>query len=405
MKKTGQRLCSLTLALTLCLGLCISVSAKQAAIQYNTEPTSIGGISQLKEKYSSLYVGEDSSAWASAWLRDKAGNTLSAGSLGVEARLYNKDGELCASTGMRYNTKPASFVSAVTTVSSEGYCSFGHIRTIYFKDFDSFRVENDKRLTAGDDFTYLPESNSYKFPDKLLAVLKENENGYPVNSLGETYGSALLVGYNDNYTMPPVLLSAVGSNGVHGYVREADLSPYLATRKDAVAYMSKLEKNRILPLYDRDGNVIGTFVLDGSFTSGTTTKELESAQAAAAAKPGAQTSQSVKLPTAKVELAKLAKRSQDNCPYQRNSKGETYGSSAAVGNVGYAPAWVTVVSTDGDQGVVQAKDFFLAKPGVLPVYDLEGKVIGEFLIEEFVPPSEYKPGMSMEEVKALVKDG
>ena len=50
------------------------------------------------------------------------------------------------------------------------------------------------------------------------------------------------MGYNDNYTMPPVLLSAVGSNGVHGYVREADLSPYLATRKDAVAYMSKLEK-------------------------------------------------------------------------------------------------------------------------------------------------------------------
>ena len=84
MKKTGKRLCSLTLALTLCLGFCISVSAKQAAIQYNTEPTSIGGISQLKEKYSSLYVGEDSSAWASAWLRDKAGNTLSAGSLGVD---------------------------------------------------------------------------------------------------------------------------------------------------------------------------------------------------------------------------------------------------------------------------------------------------------------------------------
>ena len=116
MKKTDKRLCSLTLALTLCLGLCISVSAKQAAIQYNTEPTSIGGISQLKEKYSSLYVGEDSSAWASAWLRDKAGNTLSAGSLGIEARLYNADGEICASTGMRYNTKPASFVSAVTTV-------------------------------------------------------------------------------------------------------------------------------------------------------------------------------------------------------------------------------------------------------------------------------------------------
>lgn len=83
MKKIANTL-SVVLVLVLCAGLSISVSAKQTAIQYNTEPTSIGGISQLKEKYSSLYVGEDSSAWASAWLRDKAGNTLSAGSLGIE---------------------------------------------------------------------------------------------------------------------------------------------------------------------------------------------------------------------------------------------------------------------------------------------------------------------------------
>ncbi|EOS67219.1 hypothetical protein [Oscillibacter sp. 1-3] len=93
--------------------------------------------------------------------------------------------------------------------------------------------------------------------------------------------------------LSPVLLSAVGTDGVHGYVREADLNPYVATRQDAIAYMSKLEENRVLPIYDKDGNVIGTFVLDGSFISGTAAKELERAKATAAAKPGAETRQSV----------------------------------------------------------------------------------------------------------------
>ena len=44
MKKIANTL-SVVLVLVLCAGLSISVSAKQTSIQYNTEPTSIGGIS------------------------------------------------------------------------------------------------------------------------------------------------------------------------------------------------------------------------------------------------------------------------------------------------------------------------------------------------------------------------
>ena len=235
-------------------------------------------------------------------------------------------------------------------------------------------------------------------------MLKKNEGGYPANSRGETYGSALLAGYNDNYMSSPVLLSAVGTGGVHGYVREADLNPYAATTQDAVAYMSKLEENRVLPLYDKEGKVIGTFVLDGSFISGTTAKELETAKASAAAKPRAETHKSVKLPKTEAELTALVKRSEANCPYQRNSKGETYGPVTIFGSVGYEPVWVTAISTDGDRGLVRTKDFLLAEPGALPVYDLEGKVIGEFLIEESESLAGYEPGMSMEEVRALMKE-
>lgn len=393
------------LVLVSCVGLSIPASATQTVSQFHTEPIINGSMEHPQETWSSLYVDENSSAWGGAWLRSKTGDTFPAGSLGVEARLYNEDGELCASTGMRYNASPASFVGAVTTASPEGYCSWVHTRSTRLEG-EGLRVLSHQglRVTADDDFVYLHEINNFKFPEKLLTVLKKNEDGYPANNRGETYGSALLAGYNDNYMMSPTLLSAVGTGGVHGYVREADLNPYAATTQDAVAYMSKLEKNRVLPLYDKEGKVIGTFVLDGSFISGTTDKELETAKASAAAKPGTKTRQSVKLPKTEAEFTALVKRSEANCPYQRTSKGETYGSFTMFGSVGYEPVWITVISTDDGPGLVRAKDLYRAEPGVLPVYDLEGNVVGEYLIEEPEPLAGYKPGMSIEEARALMKE-
>lgn len=379
MKKISTRVCSLALALTLCVGLCTSAAAKQEISQYHSNPAHFGGTENLQERWSSLYKNGDTSGWGAAWLRDKDGNALPAGSLGVEARLYNKDGELCASTGMRYNTKPASFVSAATTASDGAYCSYGHLRSAYYKE-EGFDVTNDTKVTADGSLDFSYELERFKYPENLMSVIKEHEDGYPRNALGETYGSALFYGYGWGYGFSPVLVAAVGTGGVHGYVREADLNPYLATRKDAVDYMSKLEENRVLPLYDKGGKkVIGTFVLDGSFSSGTTEKELESAKVAAAAKPGAETRQKVTIPTEKAVLDALVKRSEANCPYERNSKGETYGTATQFGSVGYEPVWITVVATDTKkEGLVRAKAFYASDPGSLPVYDLKGNEIGVF---------------------------
>lgn len=286
---------------------------------------------------------------------------------------------LCASTGMRYNTKPASFVSAASISSDDAYCSYGRLRLTYYKE-EGFDVTNDTMVTADGSLDFSYELERFKYPEHLLSAIKEHEDGYPRNNLGETYGSALFYGYGRGYGFSPVLVAAVGTGGVHGYVREADLNPYLDTRKDAVDYMSKLEKNRVLPLYDKDGKkVIGTFVLDGSFTSGTTDKELERAKAAAAAKPGTETRQKVTIPTEKAALDALVKRSEANCPYERNSKGETYGTATQFGSVGYEPVWITVVATDTKkEGLVRAKDFYTSDPGSLPVYDLKGNEIGVF---------------------------
>ena len=148
-------------------------------------------------------------------------------------------------------------------------------------------------------------------------------------------------------------------------------------------------------------------MLDGSFISGTTDIELESAKATAAAKPGAETRQSVKLPETEAEFAALVKRSEANCPYQRTSKGVTYSSGPDIssGEVGYDPVWIPVVSAEDEEGFVRSKDMLTGGPGTYPVYDMEGNVIGEFVIKESKPPVGYDPNMSMDEVKALVREG
>lgn len=387
MKKIIRKVCPFVLALVLCAGLCASAAAAgQEIAQYHSKP--VARVEFSRESWTSLYRNGDTSGWGAEWLRNKDGEILPAGSLGVEARLYNKDGELVSSTGMRYNIQPASFVSAVTPAVSDAYCSFGHLRSTYYEEDDCFDVDNDTRVTADGSIGYSPELGRFKCPENLMTVIQEHEDGYPRNDLGETYGSALLLAARrQGYGFTPVLIAAVGTDGVHGYVREADLNPYLDTRKDAVEYMSKLEENRVIPLYKEDGKtVIGTFVLDGSFTSGTTDKELESAKASASANPGEKTRQKVTIPMDKASLDAMVKRSEARCPYGRTSKGETYGTSSQFGSVGYEPVWIEVVSQDsGEDGLVYSKDFYYTDidelPVMVPVYDLEGEVVGNFWLE------------------------
>lgn len=375
-----HKLTSLLLALTMSLTLCVPASAKQEIKQYHSEPASLGLTDNLQERGTSLYKDGDASGWGATWLRDQDGETLSAGSLGAEARLFNKDGELISSTGMRYNTKPASFVRAVTPAVSGAYCSYGRLRSACHVGREEYDVSSDTRVTADGSLDFSYELERFQYPENLLSAIKEHEDGYPRNALGETYGSALFYGYGWGYGFSPVLVAAVGTGGVHGYVREADLNPYLETRMDAVEYMVKLEQNRVLPLYDKDGKVIGTFVLDGSFTSGTTEKELNAVKAATA-KTVASTAEKVTIPTEKAALDKLAKRSEANCPYGRTEKGETYGNATQFGSVGYEPVWVTVVATDTKkEGLVRAKEFYYTSDDDLPVYDLKGNEIGVFSI-------------------------
>ena len=88
----------------------------------------------------------------------------------------------------------------------------------------------------------------------ILESFKDSLNEtyqYPVNQYGESYGSVLLA---EVIGEEPNLILAVGINGISGYVRADELkADYDVAPEDDVA----------ISVYDLDGVVIDTFILNG----------------------------------------------------------------------------------------------------------------------------------------------
>lgn len=107
---------------------------------------------------------------------------------------------------------------------------------------------------------------------EILAAKRENTysgaveqttliNGeFPVNINGETYGNGLMayeVGHD------PDLMAAVGTNGQKGYIRDSDIrrSPNNATPQEVYEWFISQPASYYIPLYDFQGNVIGSFLV------------------------------------------------------------------------------------------------------------------------------------------------
>lgn len=102
-------------------------------------------------------------------------------------------------------------------------------------------------------------------PDLWAAADKGLVNGeYPVNANGETYGHAILknlVGYE------PDLIQAVNRDGLIGYVRNSD-TPVVTVDAETGDDMFQI------PLYNKDGQVIGGFDFGGGDQIVTTGKDI-----------------------------------------------------------------------------------------------------------------------------------
>ncbi len=312
MKKSNvfARVLSCTLAIA---ALC-SVSAF-AAETYDSQLCSHGSGEQMYDYYSSLYSSAGPKWRAATWVQAQNEKTVPAGYLKAKAFLYDAAGNLCKSTVMQTNTTAANYLVVVAPglTGTGEYYSRGEV-SLYLNS--EYRAVTASTPADG-------ETNVMK----TLKTSLNKDGGYPVDALGQTYGSLLLshvVGYK------PDLVAAIGTNKVKGYVRMDELDPYTATPEETAA-LAASAKDSVLPLYDLSGKVIGTFVQDVGVSSNN--KEFAKATFDAARKKVAEGSyttpaQTAKLPKTDQESTALAQSALTITPYSRNSKGQTYGSDS-----------------------------------------------------------------------------
>ena len=344
----------------------------------DSEPNSFGRVgAEMYDFHATLYTDANAKWRAATWVQSQNGQVVPAGYMKAKTYLYDGEGNLYKSTVAQANTAPASYFLAMTPgVTGKGpYYAVGQV-TVYMGSGESARYNTlSTQMAAAGETDVLAK----------LAKAFDKDGYFPLTAQGLTYGSGLRT---DNTGTRPDLIAAVGTNDVKGYVRLDELDPYTATPKEAAALAAAV-KDSVLPLYDLNGKVIGTFVQDVGVTSNSKSFagcSYEAARERAAKGPYMTPARTAVLPKTDAELTALAEQALTITPYSRNSKGQTYGSDIGMDGVGYAPKLIAVCSTNNDKdGYVVREDLNRqpenVKSRTIPVYDLDGKVIGEFKIE------------------------
>lgn len=333
------------------------------------------------EMWSWLYRDAANEFRGSSWICNKAAQNLPHETLGVSCVLYRPNGTRYFETETTFNNGPNYFHFQSTptkNADAEGIYCGGKITIINDSGRHYYTTPVTETKRPSDPLPYA-DAGTVSKTAALLALDGLDENGeYPVTADGETYGSALLAeitGYE------PDLILAEGTDGATGYIRADDLRPDVNTPGEALAYMDELARRetsyRTIPLYDLDKNVIGSFRV--------TLPDL-----------------SEEIPEEIQERIEQLNRLRG---LPRNSKGETYGTALTEAEFGidsYDLDLVGVVATNGREGYIRTDDtvwkhwrsrintpedameymdYLATLPEVyyLPVYDLEGNVIGEFL--------------------------
>lgn len=191
----------------------------------------------------------------------------------VEAIRVNSKGETYGSLLMAKTTAEyPDLIAAVGTEGQSGYLRRDDLiaaddrcgdtryggKIIHLYDLDgkvigSFNVEFSHTDTAENDMATVRERLAAGSAEEqeLMALADDVlvDGNYPVNAKGQTYGPSIL---RDLLGYSPDLTPAVNDDGLAGYVRCVKELPISAEE------MAILNAATSEPLYDRDGNVIGT---------------------------------------------------------------------------------------------------------------------------------------------------
>lgn len=234
-----RRILSVLLAAAMTCAMCLSVGAADVTpFAYDLEKESthktVSAGSYSYDCYTTLYYG--SSSKGCLWAVEKNKKDVQAA---LKTYLYQNDNlveEAGWSTSNSYihllNTKQRAVSGDIRV---EGEYKFYHDNGDY---------------TSG-------SAPVVRYSTSRSAAERVAVTSYPTNARGETYGS-----YLDRNTVgqAPDLIAAIGENGVKGYIRLNDIAPELFTLEEIRQYQAQVDANPIIPLYDLDGKVIGSFV-------------------------------------------------------------------------------------------------------------------------------------------------
>lgn len=127
----------------------------------------------------------------------------------------------------------------------------GEFEIGYAMDVTGYSLEEAKEKIA------LGEGEVSVLPVEQTSLINGN---FPKNVHGETYGNGLMA---IEVGKEPDLQAAIGTDGQEGYVRTSDLShPKFETPQDAIEWQRTQPASYYIPLYDFQGNEIGSFLIE-----------------------------------------------------------------------------------------------------------------------------------------------
>lgn len=349
-----KRLMVLVLTLVTCLSISIPVCA---ANEYDSDPVVFTFEGKTYEVWSTLF--EDGTRYrAATWIKTANNTNIPANGAQVQSFLVDDSGQVAQSSlsmltdAYYFHVAYTSYRSASTGVHANGVA--------YIKNSSG----NFKRFES-DDTEKINMARALASENGVLTV----DGKYPENINGETYGSLMLA---ETVGAEPELISAIGTEGQSGYVRFVDLfANYDTTRAGG----------RYITLYDIDGADIGNFKIEFNDMSEISGKDIDTVRSELADGRSED-------PT----LWAIADETLIDGEYPVNSHGETYGHPSLRSLVGYEPDLIQAVNDKGIFGYVRRSDSVSAiiNAATTPLYDKEGQVIGEFLVDNCDVESENK---------------
>lgn len=358
----------------LCAALMLSGSVSAANSYDSSVSTStVAGVEY--EYWATLYMDSSTQFRASGWITRSDSQKIPSGtSVTAQAYLYDINGDTITKTGAEEHDSGTSFAYAITSTTRSTDPVYAQGKFVVKDGGTSKTLYSYYTRAAGGTRSV---SDTDTFIEELARTTLGEDNSFPVNAQGETYGSGLLASLTGEM---PDLISAVGADGTLGYIRDTDIP--------AVQDIAVEGIQGTIPLYDVNGSTIGEFIVEESSKDyipevQATIQRLNSKTALAETRVAlAGGGEHYQMTLAESEAMKAWVEASVPQTYDVNSYGETYGSIVGKTEEEY-PDLVACRATNGQRGYCRAEEFIAAVPGMIPVYDSEGEeVLGTFLISD-----------------------